>query len=91
LEYEWDLSSPSTWYGIKLEGDKIVSINLSDNNLVGEIPNEIVALTDLKELNLHKNSISGVIPFNLEYLKELVVLDLSFNKLTGTIPSSVGE
>jgi hypothetical protein len=50
---EWDLSS-STWYGIKLEGDKIVSINLSDNNLVGEIPNEIVTLTDLKELNLHK-------------------------------------
>jgi hypothetical protein len=40
--------------GIKLEDDKIVSINLSDNNLVGEIPNEIVALTDLKELNLHK-------------------------------------
>jgi hypothetical protein len=34
----------STWYGIKLEDDKIVSINLSDNNLVGEIPNEIVAL-----------------------------------------------
>jgi hypothetical protein len=34
----------STWYGIKLEGDKIVSINLSDNNLVGEIPNEIVSL-----------------------------------------------
>jgi hypothetical protein len=56
----------STWYGIKLEDDKIVSINLSDNNLVGEIPNEIVALTDLKELNL-QNSISGVIPFNLEY------------------------
>jgi hypothetical protein len=47
-----DLSSVSTWYGIKLEDDKIVSINLSDNNLVGEIPNEIVALTDLKELNL---------------------------------------
>jgi hypothetical protein len=36
------------------EGDKIVSINLSDNNLVGEIPNEIVTLTDLKELNLQK-------------------------------------
>jgi hypothetical protein len=54
LEYG-DLSIPvSTWYGIKLEGDKIVSINLSDNNLVGEIPNEIVTLTDLKELNLHK-------------------------------------
>jgi hypothetical protein len=56
----------STWYGIKLEGDKIVSINLSDNNLVGEIPNEIVTLTDLK-VELTQNSISGVIPFNLEY------------------------
>jgi hypothetical protein len=33
---------------VKLEGDKIVSINLSDNNLVGEIPNEIVSLDGLK-------------------------------------------
>jgi hypothetical protein len=33
-----------TWYGIKLEGDKIVSINLSDNNLVGEIPNDSLPL-----------------------------------------------
>jgi hypothetical protein len=54
LEYEGFIFPVSTWYGIKLEDDKIVSINLSDNNLVGEIPNEIVALTDLKELNLHK-------------------------------------
>jgi hypothetical protein len=54
LEYGVGFIFPvSTWYGIKLEGDKIVSINLSDN-LVGEIPNEIVSLTDLKELNLHK-------------------------------------
>jgi hypothetical protein len=54
LEYGGIYLPCTTWYGIKLEGDKIVSINLSDNNLVGEIPNEIVALTDLKELNLHK-------------------------------------
>jgi hypothetical protein len=45
LEYGLGFIFPvSTWYGIKLEDDKIVSINLSDNNLVGEIPNEIVAL-----------------------------------------------
>jgi hypothetical protein len=68
LEYGVGFIFPvSTWYGIKLEGDKIVSINLSDNNLVGEIPNEIVTLTDLKVET--QNSISGVIPFNLEYLK----------------------
>jgi hypothetical protein len=38
LEYRSGFIFPvSTWYGVKLEGDKIVSINLSDNNLV-EIP-----------------------------------------------------
>jgi hypothetical protein len=62
MKLEWGFIFPvSTWYGIKLEGDKIVSINLSDNNLVGEIPNEIVTLTDLKRVELTK-PISGVIP-----------------------------
>jgi hypothetical protein len=50
-----------------------LSINLSD--LVGEIPTEIVNLTDLKP-DLHKNRISGVIPSALENLKELVALNL---------------
>jgi Leucine-rich repeat (LRR) protein len=50
------LSSPvSTWHGIKL-GDKVVTINLMDNNLVGQIPSEIVNLPNLQELNLHKNT-----------------------------------
>jgi hypothetical protein len=35
------LSSQSTWHGIKLDGDKVVTINLMDNNLLGEIPNEM--------------------------------------------------
>jgi hypothetical protein len=62
----------STWYGVVLEGDKVVSINLADNNLTGEIPSEIVNLTDLRELNLQKR-ISGIIPSALENLKQLVV------------------
>jgi Leucine-rich repeat (LRR) protein len=75
------LSSPvSTWHGIKLDGDK-VAINLMDNNLVGQIPSEIVNLPNLQELNLH-NTLSGEIPLALENLKELKVLDLSFNRLT---------
>jgi hypothetical protein len=76
LNTEWIYLPVSTWYGIKLEDDKIVSINLSDNNLVGEIPNEIVAY-GFKRVELTQKFDIGVIPFNLEYLKELVVLDLS--------------
>jgi hypothetical protein len=69
---KWVYLFPSTWYGVVLEGDKVVS-NLADNNLTGEIPSEIVNLTDLRELNLHKNGISGIIPSALENLKQLVV------------------
>ena len=36
---KWDLTKPvSTWFGVRLEGEKVVSVNLSNNNLIGEIP-----------------------------------------------------
>jgi Leucine-rich repeat (LRR) protein len=86
---KWNISMPvATWYGIKLENDKVVSINLADNNLKGELPKEIASLVNLQELNLHKNYISGSIPSSIVALKELKILDISFNRLTGSIPVS---
>ena len=55
---KWDLStSVATWYGVKVENDKVISVNLQNNNLVGEIPAEILNLKNLRELHLHKNKI----------------------------------
>lgn len=56
---KWDLSSSvATWYGVKLQNGKVVSINLSNNNLTGEIPGEIVKLKSLQELNLLSYTLS---------------------------------
>ncbi|RVW13899.1 Leucine-rich repeat receptor protein kinase MSL1 [Vitis vinifera] len=67
----------------------VVGINLSDNNLSGELPQEITKLFGLVVLNLSGNHISGQIPESISMLHQLLSLDLSRNKLSGSIPSSM--
>ncbi|XP_074270244.1 receptor-like protein EIX1 [Silene latifolia] len=69
----------------------LVDIDLSCNNLVGSIPNDITKISGLLSLNLSFNQLSGMIPENIGGLKSLVSLDLSENKLRGSIPTSIGE
>nr|VDC89073.1 unnamed protein product [Brassica oleracea] len=66
------------------------SINLSGNNINGEIPVEILDLTYLRILNLSRNSVAGSIPGNISKLGHLEMLDLSSNKFSGAIPQSLG-
>ncbi|KAJ9693382.1 hypothetical protein PVL29_012235 [Vitis rotundifolia] len=67
----------------------VVSIDLSDNNLSGELPEGITKLSSLVFLNLSMNHIIGQIPRSISMLCQLSSLDLSSNKLSGTIPSSM--
>ena len=69
----------------------VVGIDLSDNNLSGEFPQEITKLFGLVVLNLSRNHIIGQIPENISMLRQLSSLDLSSNKLSGTIPSSMAS
>ncbi|XP_027184615.1 receptor-like protein EIX2 [Coffea eugenioides] len=81
--------------GIELEYSKnmesVKSISLSGNNLVGEIPDEIMGLVGLQTLNLSKNHLNGRIPRNIGNLKQLETLDLSMNELSGEIPPSLSS
>ncbi|RVW83697.1 Brassinosteroid LRR receptor kinase BRL2 [Vitis vinifera] len=69
----------------------VVGIDLSDNNLSGEFPQEITKLFGLVFLNLSRNHITGQIPESISMLRQLSSLDLSSNKLSGTIPSSMAS
>jgi len=89
---KWDLSlSVSKWYGVQVEEGKVTAINLSANNLQGELPAEFFNLASLKVIDLHQNTIKGQLPASISNLKDLEVLDISNNRLSGSLPKSICE
>ena len=66
-------------------------IDLSKNNLSGEIPEKITQLIHLGALNLSWNQLTGNIPNNIGSLRDLENLDLSHNNLSGPIPASMAS
>ncbi|THG11845.1 hypothetical protein TEA_000400 [Camellia sinensis var. sinensis] len=69
----------------------LVSMDLSNNGIVGEIPEELMDLSGLLNLNLSGNHLKGRIPNSIGNLTQLESLDLSRNKLSGPIPSSLSS
>ncbi|GMP93170.1 hypothetical protein CsSME_00043120 [Camellia sinensis var. sinensis] len=69
----------------------LVSMDLSNNGIVGEIPKELMDLSGLLNLNLSGNHLKGRIPNNIGNLTQLESLDLSRNKLSGPIPPSLSS
>ncbi|RHN59959.1 putative non-specific serine/threonine protein kinase [Medicago truncatula] len=67
----------------------VTGIDLSHNNFIGNIPNEITKLSGLMILNLSRNHITGKIPETMSNLHQLESLDLSSNRLSGKIPLSL--
>ncbi|XP_048434605.1 receptor-like protein EIX2 [Pyrus x bretschneideri] len=67
----------------------VTSVDLSDNNLSGEIPVGLASLTRLGTLNLSMNHLTGNIPAEIGNLEWIETLDLSSNKLSGPIPQTM--
>uniref|UniRef100_A0A0E0MKC0 non-specific serine/threonine protein kinase n=1 Tax=Oryza punctata TaxID=4537 RepID=A0A0E0MKC0_ORYPU len=63
---------------------KLRSLNLSNNNLVGDVPTSMAP--SLEELVLSINNFSGSIPIALFNYQNLTMLDLSQNNLNGDVP-----
>ncbi|XP_073147397.1 receptor-like protein EIX2 [Henckelia pumila] len=69
----------------------LTSLDLSNNNIVGEIPRNITKLIGLRNLDLAGNLLAGRIPEDIGAMQELISLDLSRNNLSGQIPSSLSS
>ncbi|KAF5794251.1 putative non-specific serine/threonine protein kinase [Helianthus annuus] len=67
----------------------VASLDLSSNNIVGEIPDALMNLVGLKSLNLSGNLLKGQIPMLIGDLDQLESLDLSMNNFSGRIPHSL--
>ncbi|KAB2063737.1 hypothetical protein ES319_A10G238000v1, partial [Gossypium barbadense] len=66
-------------------------IDMSDNQLTGEIPALLGLLSNLKVLGFFNNSLRGNIPPSLGNLSSLERLGLTYNALSGIIPESFGR
>nr|XP_023892724.1 receptor-like protein EIX2 [Quercus suber] len=64
-------------------------IDLSNNNLSGEIPKEVASLQGLQSLNLSFNVLTGRIPENIGDMRSIESVDFSINQLSGQIPQSM--
>ncbi|XP_058000700.1 receptor like protein 21-like isoform X1 [Hevea brasiliensis] len=64
-------------------------LDLSANNLTGEIPHKLGELSQILALNLSHNQLIGSIPRSFSNLSQIESLDLSYNNLSGEIPSKL--
>ena len=78
------------WHGVVVKFDFVMDLDLSENNLSGELPPELDQLTNLRSLKLRRNKLRGTIP-NLEDLSNLLTLELNDNVFDQTTASGLSN
>ncbi|KAF9619046.1 hypothetical protein IFM89_004404 [Coptis chinensis] len=82
-----------SWRGVSCDNHifSVVSLNLSNLNLGGEISPSIGDLRNLHSIDLKGNHLTGQIPDEIGNCGDLRTLDLSGNLLYGDIPFSISK
>ncbi|KAG6432845.1 hypothetical protein SASPL_104433 [Salvia splendens] len=62
-----------SWDWVKCDGDRVTTLNLSNNSLSAKIPEFLGLLPNLQILNLEHNRFSGTIPASLSTKKDLIL------------------
>ncbi|XP_061338200.1 uncharacterized protein LOC133285060 [Gastrolobium bilobum] len=92
INSSWNASDsiPCSWVGVQCDHDHhVVSLNLTDHAIFGELGPQIGKLYHLQTLVLLGNGFSGKVPSELSNCSLLEYLDLSENSFSGKIPYSL--
>jgi hypothetical protein len=84
------LGTECTWYGISCnptfhEPTTVTEIELSENNLVGSLPEEIGQLTNIEDFSTHSNNLSGPVPAQIGKWSHLDRLIITGNHFSGML------
>ena len=84
----WCTDKPlSKWYGVNVSDNRVTSLSLAYNNLVGDLPDVFDGLQELTTVYLPGNKLTGTLPSSLVTLEKMDYLHLYYNQLSGTLPS----
>jgi len=75
----WLVGSADTWFGVTMENRRLIRLDLSNNNLIGDVSDSLLLATGLRQLLLNNNRITGL-P-DLSSLSNLNFVNVSLNKL----------
>jgi gliding motility-associated-like protein len=85
----WLTADVELWHGLTIVNNRVQRIDLSDNNMVGQIPPEFCTLNELEYLYLPDNFLTGNLPSNFINLTKLNTIDFRNNDLSGDIPTGI--
>ena len=94
LENEnWLSAAPlGTWFGVTTdENERVIALELAENELRGTIPPDLAHLRRLEQLILSRNRLRGDIPPELGNLSQLELLLLHANQFEGKIPAELAK
>ncbi|KAK6120462.1 hypothetical protein DH2020_045799 [Rehmannia glutinosa] len=94
----WNLSNETvdfcSWKGISCGNkhrNRVVSINLDSQGLVGSISPHLGNLSFLRSISLRNNGFHGLIPQELGRLRRLGYIEFSNNSFSGEIPKNLSQ
>ncbi len=67
------------WFGVVVQDNKVVELNLNGNDLSGILPDVFANLPSLKKINVNTNSLSGNVPSSIAALSNLETLAIENN------------